>query len=158
VSEGQFNAFIMALRELPSTLSRLIARDSRLTTASISRNCRRYASTAEASRKEATEDLQDLESQSSFSANDYPAEKIKAYDPVKRAQGRKRELPPSRYDGNCWTNMRCSNKTSDINIVPQDTTEDHSILINLLQPQTLPPDSSFPVPSTTHVSNKPTNR
>jgi large subunit ribosomal protein L5 len=46
--------------------------------------------------QELSEDFQELESQSSYSFTEMPVEKIKAYDPVKRAQGRKRELPPSR--------------------------------------------------------------
>src|SRR6266536_2748664 len=67
VTKCQLTIGIMALRVLPSTFGRLITRDTRPTTASIPRDCRRYVSTAEAaSRKEASEDLQDLESHSSF--------------------------------------------------------------------------------------------
>jgi large subunit ribosomal protein L5 len=91
----------MALRELPSNLFRLVGRDVRPATTTILRNCRRYASGEASSAKDALEDLQDLESQSTFSSSEFELEKIKAYDPVKRAQGRKKELPSSRYDSNC---------------------------------------------------------
>lgn len=101
-NETASTANAMALRELSSTFYRLSARDARPATTSISRNCRRYASgetSTESSqrREEFSEDLQELESSSSYSPTDIPAEKIKAFDPVKRAQGRKRQLPPSRY-------------------------------------------------------------
>jgi large subunit ribosomal protein L5 len=82
----------MALRELPSALSRLAIRDTRPSLLPTLRNGRRQASN-EAS---AVRDINDLESQSSFSSSGPTAEIIEAYDPVKRAQARRRELPPSR--------------------------------------------------------------
>ncbi len=88
----------MASRELPSALRRLISRDARPTATHLSRNWRRYASTEAAAVQEASEDFQDLESQSSLTSSTSQDEKIKTYDPVKRAQGRRRELPPSRYE------------------------------------------------------------
>ena len=90
----------MALRELPSILSRFAGRDARPRMTTNLRNCRRYASGEASIANETPEDLEDLESQSSFSPSELEPEKIKAYDPVKRAQGRRRELPPSRYDCN----------------------------------------------------------
>src|SRR5277367_4213903 len=91
----------MALRELSSTFCRLSIRDVRPSATSMTRNCRRYASgeaSAEAAPvQQVSEDLQELESNSSYSSAEILTEKIKAYDPVKRAQGRRRELPPSRY-------------------------------------------------------------
>jgi hypothetical protein len=91
----------MALRELPSSLRRLALRDARPITA-VSGNCwRRYASAeavaAAPAPQEVSEDFRDLESKSSLFTAFSPDEKIKAYDPIKRTQGRKRELPPSRY-------------------------------------------------------------
>ena len=62
-------------------------------------NCRRYASSGEASSVPGVvEDYQDLVSESSFSTGGFSEDVIKAYDPVRRAQGRRRELPPSRYE------------------------------------------------------------
>jgi large subunit ribosomal protein L5 len=87
----------MALRELPSSLRRLALRDARPTPTSLGRYCPRYASAEATAPQEVSEDFQDLESQSSLSTQFTSDEKIKAYDPVKRAHGRKRELPPSRY-------------------------------------------------------------
>jgi hypothetical protein len=81
----------MALRELPSSLRRLALRDARPTGAIAGKCLRRYAS------GEVSEDLRDLESESSLFTAFSPDEKIKAYDPIKRTQARKRELPPSRY-------------------------------------------------------------
>ncbi|KAK6595489.1 54S ribosomal protein L7 [Botrytis cinerea] len=88
----------MALRELPSTLCRFSRREIRSTPASIGRNGRRYASGEAVAARESPEDFQDLESQSSFASTSVPSEVIDTFDPVKRAQGRKRELPSSRYD------------------------------------------------------------
>lgn len=90
----------MALRELPSALRQLVTRDLRPTTISAGFVSRRYASGQAAAIQEASEDLQDLESQSALTPTKISQETIEAYDPVKRSQGRKRELPASRYDGN----------------------------------------------------------
>jgi hypothetical protein len=91
----------MALRELPSSLRRLALRDARPTAAIASKCLRRYASgeavAAAPARSEVPEDFRDLESESSLFTAFSPDEKIKAYDPIKRTQARKRELPPSRY-------------------------------------------------------------
>jgi len=89
----------MASRELSSSLRRLAIRDTRSTTTTVARNCRRYASSGAAAVLEES-DFRDLESESSLLSNFTPDEKIKAYDPAKRAQGRTRELPPSRYGPN----------------------------------------------------------
>lgn len=86
----------MALRELPSALRRLTTRDARPATNSINRSCRRFAST-EVGTKETSEDFQDLESKSSLLSNGAVDEKVKSYDPIKRSQGRRTQLPASRY-------------------------------------------------------------
>ncbi|KAH7393157.1 ribosomal protein L5 domain-containing protein [Cadophora sp. MPI-SDFR-AT-0126] len=86
----------MALRELPSALRRLTTRDARPATTSISRSCRRLATT-EAGAQETSEDFQDLESKSSLLSNGAVDEKVKSYDPIKRSQGRRTQLPASRY-------------------------------------------------------------
>ncbi|CZR58996.1 probable 50S ribosomal protein L5 [Phialocephala subalpina] len=86
----------MALKELPSALRRLAVQDTRSIT-SLVRNGRRYAST-EAAGKDASRDLQDLESRTSYSPMTVAAdEKADGYDPVKRVQQRRRQLPASRY-------------------------------------------------------------
>ena len=90
----------MALRELPSALRRLGGRDAKSRTMIILRNSRRHASGEASPSKEVLEDIQDLESQSSFSSSAFEPERIKAFDPVKKSQGRRRELPPSRYARN----------------------------------------------------------
>lgn len=94
---GISSTIIMALRELPSALQRLAIRDTRSRISILARNCRRYASSEAAAPREAPEDFQDLESESAFISIGPAGEKVKTYDPVKRAQGRRRELPPSRY-------------------------------------------------------------
>lgn len=90
----------MALKELPSVLRRLAVDGTRPTTSFV-RTCRRYAST-EAAVKNASEDLQDLESRTSYSPISVAGDdQVGAYDPVKRVQQRKRQLPASRYDVQC---------------------------------------------------------
>ena len=96
----------MALREMSSALGQLIRRDVRPTT--ISRLCRRFASGEAAAAKEIPEDFQDLESQSSITSTELPAEIIKTFDPVKRSRERRRELPPSRYAGNGYLGKKRS--------------------------------------------------
>ena len=50
------------------------------------------------------DDYEDLESKSSFSSpSEVSPSKIKEYDPVKRAEGRKRQLPASRYEASWHT-------------------------------------------------------
>lgn len=89
----------MALREIPSTLCRFSRREiTKSTSASIQRNCRRYASGEAAAAKEIPEDFNDLELQSSFTSAPVSNEAINNFDPIKTASGRKRELPASRYD------------------------------------------------------------
>lgn len=61
---------------------------------------RRFASSEASYAQDVAADLHELESQSSFSTTDYSKEKIEAFDPVKKAKARKRELPASRYDAN----------------------------------------------------------
>ncbi|RFU25991.1 hypothetical protein B7463_g10354, partial [Scytalidium lignicola] len=87
----------MALRELPSILGRCMSRDVRQTSTILSQQCRGYASQNATAKEALSSDLQDLESQSSLTASQPPEDVINAYDPVKRAQSRRRELPPSRY-------------------------------------------------------------
>lgn len=87
----------MALRELPSALGRLAVRDARPILRLSRSNGRRPASGEAVAVKEYSTDIQDLESQSSFQSTGPSEEIIEAYDPIKRAQARRRELPPSRY-------------------------------------------------------------
>ncbi|KAG9249227.1 ribosomal protein L5 domain-containing protein [Calycina marina] len=110
----------MALRELSSSLIRQAAKSSRALPSCIGRATSRFASTeatppqkspVEGITKTSTtpqgakaisfndfDDLADLESESSFAKPlNLSSSKISEYDPVKRAQGRKRQLPASRY-------------------------------------------------------------
>ncbi len=88
----------MAIRELPSAFCRLAIRDARpLLRTSIGNGRQQASGAASAVKDDPSADIEDLESQSSFSADGPSEEVIKKYDPVKRAQSRKRELPPSRY-------------------------------------------------------------
>lgn len=84
----------MAARELPPALRRLILRDARPANAPSSRAFRRHASTEAAA---AQEDMQDLESQSSLLSEGPLDERVKSFDPIKRAAARKEQLPSSRY-------------------------------------------------------------
>lgn len=99
----QFNSSIrMALRELHSSIGRLIVKGGRRNGPStVTISCRRYASTeaSEAPTQDVSQDIQDLESQSTFWKTSAPDEKVKSYDPIKRASARRRVLPPSRYVG-----------------------------------------------------------
>lgn len=87
----------MALKEVPSAFSRLITRGARPSSQLLSHNGRRAASSATAPAQEQPSDLQDLESQSSFLTDGATPQEIKSYDPVKRAESRKKQLPRSRY-------------------------------------------------------------
>ena len=87
----------MALRELPSALRQLITRDLQPTATSAGYISRRYASGQAAAVQEALEDLQDLESQSALTSTEFSPETAEGYDPVKRSQARRRQLPASRY-------------------------------------------------------------
>ncbi|TAQ89782.1 hypothetical protein B7494_g1863 [Chlorociboria aeruginascens] len=88
----------MAVREFPSALCRLATRPTRpAVTSTISRSCRRYASEEATSKQEVSSDLRELESSSSISSVGFSPLGVEGYDPVKRAQGRRRELPPSRF-------------------------------------------------------------
>jgi len=113
----------MALRELSSSFIRLSVRNNRPGPSCIARNSGRFVSTdasttsvasIEAAMKaskaamdagrtqgppanDLNDDLEDLESQSSFSAPSKASpSQIKEYNPVKRAEERKRQLPASR--------------------------------------------------------------
>jgi large subunit ribosomal protein L5 len=86
----------MALRDVPSALGRLLTRDVRTVLRSTISNGRRQASSEALAMKEPIEDFQELESQSSLTSSGPSEDVIKTYDPVKRSQGRRRELPPSR--------------------------------------------------------------
>ncbi|KAL3425649.1 54S ribosomal protein L7, mitochondrial [Phlyctema vagabunda] len=93
----------MALREIPSAFGRLLARDGRTRTTAVSQVYRRYASgeaastPAPAREQLAAEDFKELETTSSLSAQGPSENVVKSFNPAKRAQGRTRELPPSRY-------------------------------------------------------------
>lgn len=88
----------MALRELSSTLCRLTIRDARPLAATKSWTSQRYASEEVHKPKEGLEaDLQDLESQSSFTAAEISPVEAQKFNPLKRAARRKTELPSSRY-------------------------------------------------------------
>ncbi len=146
----------MVLRELPSILGRIAGRNGR---SAVMPCCRRYASTEAAAVQNISEDIQDLEAQSTFSSTLAPDEKIKSYDPIKRAQGRRRELPSSRYVG--CTHGKTGQMLiflADTNFDLQDTTEDLFIPISLLQNPILPHGNSSLVLSTIPVLNKPTKR
>jgi len=90
----------MALRELPSALRQLVTMDLRPAAISVGYISRRHASGQAAAVQEASDDLQDLESQSALTSTEFSPETIKGYDPVRRSQGRKRQLPASRYGDN----------------------------------------------------------
>jgi hypothetical protein len=151
--------FGMALREMPLTLCRLTTRAARPVFTAPALSSRRYASSEAASTPDAAADLQDLESQNSFTVSEYPSEKIKAFDPIKRAQGRTRELPPSRYDTNGPQKIR--RRTLLIllatNIGLPDTIEVLFTPTSLRQPPTPRPESLFPAPSRKPVSSRHTN-
>jgi large subunit ribosomal protein L5 len=88
----------MALRDASYVFGRLAKRDARIMLRSILSNGRRQASNEALAVKEFSIDMEDLESQSSFTTSGPSEEKIKKFDPIKRSQARRRELPPSRYD------------------------------------------------------------
>lgn len=154
------NTLNMALQELPSAMRQLATRHTRPVAKCLSPISRRCASgeAAPVQNQEVVvpEDFQDLEAESSFNTKYPRSDTIKSYDPVKRSQSRRGQLPPSRYvivsieykQGN-WLTL-----TPDINSDPQDTTEDLYIPISLLLPPILHLASSYPVPSHTLVSNK----
>jgi hypothetical protein len=148
----------MALRELSLTLCRQATKSPRSAISIAARHSRRYASGEAAAPQDAVVD-QDLEPESSFSTSDYPKEKIEEFDPVKTAQGRQRQLPPSRYDAN-----GCHNSSSRPQLILQDTNidlldsiEDHFIRTNLHHHPILRPGSSFPAPSPERASKRPTS-
>ena len=88
----------MALQELPSALRQLMTRHSRPTSRCLAPISRRYASSeAVAVQEEASEDLMDLESESALTSTAEPAAKVADYDPIKRVENRRGQLPPSRY-------------------------------------------------------------
>lgn len=87
----------MALKEVPSTFSRLVLRGARPSVQTLSHNGRRAASNAAEPAQEQSEDLQDLETQSSFLTGKPSPKEVKSYDPVKRAESRRTQLPRSRY-------------------------------------------------------------
>jgi large subunit ribosomal protein L5 len=123
----------MALRELPSALRQLVTRDLRSTATSAGYISRRYASGQAVAVQEASEDLQDLESQSALTSTELSPEVVEGYDPVKRSQGRKRQLPASRYGDNALKRSSPVLKNfTDTNIDPQDTIEGLCILTSLL--------------------------
>lgn len=158
----------MALRELPSigTLGRLVSRQTHprprasLPSLPVARSKRCYASAAEA-RQEASlsEDLQDLESESSFTSTAELSEKIGGFDPAKTAQRRQGRLPPSRYVHIRERIIKHHSYVLDTNSSPQYTIEDRSILINLLPLQTPHPDNSslapFPILASNTLTNPP---
>lgn len=91
----------MALRELPSALRQIVSKNLRpTTTIHAAQSFRRHASGKAATIQEAADDFQELESQSALTSSEFPPEAVEGWDPVKKSQGRTRELPPSRYDTN----------------------------------------------------------
>jgi large subunit ribosomal protein L5 len=86
----------MALRDASTALGRLAKRDARIILRSTLSNGRRQASNEALALKESSADIEELESNSSFTTRGPSEEAIKKYDPVKRSQARRRELPPSR--------------------------------------------------------------
>ena len=86
----------MVLRDVSAALCRLAKRDMRTMLRSTLSNGRRKASNEALAVKEPSADMEELESNSSFTINGPSEEAIKKYDPVKRSQARRRELPPSR--------------------------------------------------------------
>lgn len=149
----------MALRELPSTLCRQITRCRRPMIAATAQHSRRFTSAGAAPSQDVAAELQDLETQSSFTTSDYPKEKIEAFNPEKRAQGRKLQLPASRYDLNCCQNggLQPVLILPDTSIDPQDTIEDPFILTNLHHHPILLLEFSFPAPSHERASSRPTS-
>lgn len=127
----------MALKELPSALRRLAVDGTRPSTSFV-RNCRRYAST-EAATKNVSQDLEDLEPRSSYSPISVADEEVGTYDPVKRVQQRRRQLPPSRYECPFITlGLQRLTYVSDTSINHQDISVDHFILISLPRHQIQP--------------------
>lgn len=86
----------MALRDASAALGRLAKRDHRILLRSTLSNGRRQASNEALAVREPSADMGELESNSSFITTGPSEEAIKKYDPVKRSQARRRELPPSR--------------------------------------------------------------
>lgn len=71
--------------------------DVRRSSLLLMRQARRFASQEATGTDAASSDLQELESQSSLTASQPSADVVKTYDPVKRAQSRRNQLPSSRY-------------------------------------------------------------
>jgi large subunit ribosomal protein L5 len=86
----------MALRDASAALGRLAKRDMRILLRSTLSNGRRQVSNEALAVAEPSADMEELESNSSFTKSGPSEEAIKKYDPVKRSQARRRELPPSR--------------------------------------------------------------
>jgi hypothetical protein len=148
----------MASMELPSILRRLALRGVRSNVTPVGRCCSRYASTGSARTQEASEDIKELESQSTFTSSLPLDEHIKTYDPIKRSQGRRRELPPSRYVARrmAWSSMLTIR--IDTNTDLHDTTEDLCTLTSLRHSRTRPLENSSRGPSRTPVWSKPTRQ
>lgn len=121
----------MALRELPRSLCRLTVWCPQRVANTTAISSRRFASSDASAAQAAPADLQELESQSSFTNIEYPVEKIRAYDPVKNAQGRKRELPPSRYVSRSIVGPFRSERFANFYKIP--------ISISTIQSRTSPP-------------------
>jgi large subunit ribosomal protein L5 len=88
----------MALRDASYALGRLAKRDARMILRSTMGKGQRQYSNATLAIKEPSMDLEELESQSSLTTSGPSEENIKKFDPVKRSQARRKELPPSRYE------------------------------------------------------------
>lgn len=130
----------MSSKELPSMLGRLAIRQTRLRPAPIPRCCRRNASTESSSQEVISEgkvaqDIQELEGRSTFTLSSELDEHVSSYDPAKRAQGRRKQLPPSRYVGEQFILDHKLSCQSDINSVLHDTTEVLYTLTSLPQNQ-----------------------
>lgn len=143
----------MALRDLPIAFSKLLLRDAPRRLPAAACRTRRHAST-----KASTKDLADLEPSSSLVIPGPSEEVVKSYDPVKRAEARRRELPPSR----CVQARKSCARTVltpslDISLDRHGTIGDLFIPISLLPPRTHRLVSSSPVLSTFPVCKRPTN-
>ena len=152
----------MASRELPWALSRLTARCPRRVANTTALSGRRFASSEASNAPDVVTDLEELEPQSSFSATNYSTQKIEAFDPAKRAKGRKRELPPSRYVtngcGRVVTQAPSAKFLPATNFDLRDSIEDLSIPTNHRQRLILRPGSLCLGPSRGRVSNRRTSQ
>lgn len=154
----------MSLKEVPSALGRLMSRNATALPQSFARNGRRAASSAASSPAPAPEqqsDLQELESQSSFLSGRPAPEVVEGYDPVKRAEKRRFQLPRSRYA------LLSSAQVCDLPMLTtrpatstgrRNTTAALCTRTSRRHPPTQRLASSCPAPSASRVSSRRTSR